>query len=276
MKRTASLAVMVLTLPLAHAAIEDPVATLVKQADTSRLLIIGEMHGTSEVPALVGQLAAGISARKNAAGKPQPVVVALEWEGHETGHKTYLASAGTASDKQRLLASPFWSKPYQDGRASQAMFALLESVRVQARAGRPVQLATFDLNKGQPGDRDEGMAHNLRAIVQANPGATVIALTGNYHARQKAGAPWNPEMRFMANYLTDLAPFSLNVEAPRGSYWGCSGGAAQDCKRVSYGRDAKAGASLGLYADSELATLGYNQGLRLAQLTASLPAAAKR
>lgn len=274
MKHAAFLVALTLTLPLAHAVTQDPVATLIKQSEKSPLMIIGEMHGTSEVPSLVAQLADGISARKDGAGKAQSVVVALEWAGHDAGHQTYLASGGTAADRRRLLASPLWAKQYQDGRASEAMLALLESVRTLARGGRSVQLATFDLNRGQIApDRDEGMAHNLRGIVLANPGAKIIALAGNFHARQRPGAPWNPEYRFMANYLADLAPFSLDVNAPRGSYWGCSSGAAEDCKRVSFGKDVKAGLGLGLYKNEALAKNGYNQGLRLAQLTASLPAA---
>lgn len=267
-----ALAALAFTLPAACAAQDDPLAALVKQTAATGLLIIGEMHGTAEIPALVAQLAADISARKDATGKAQPVVVALEWSGHETGHQAYLASEGTAADKARLLAFRFWSKPYQDGRSSAAMFALLESVRKQARSGSPVQLATFDLNPGQPaGSRDEGMAQNLRAIVQANPGAKIIALAGNYHARQGTGAPWDPQYRFMGNYLTDLAPFSLDVDAPRGSYWGCSSGAPEDCKSVTFASDGGQ-ARLGMYLDGALAKNGYNQGLRLAQLTASLPA----
>ena len=276
MKRTAFLAALALALPLAHAATADPVAALAKQSATSRLMIIGELHGTSEVPALVAQLAERVSARKDGAGKAQPVVLALEWQGHETGHQAYLASDGTAADRQRLLASPFWTNAWQDGRASEAMLALLESVRVLARSGRPVQLATFDMEKGQiASDRDAGMAHNLRAIVQANPDARIIALAGNYHARQRPGAPWNPDMRFMANYLADLAPYSVDVDAQRGSHWGCFGATPSDCKSFSFGGDVKGEARLGLYTDSALAKNGYNQGLRLARLTASPPAAAR-
>lgn len=276
MNRTAfllpSLVALTLAFPVACAAHDDPLATLVRQADATRLLFIGEMHGTTEVPALVAQLAAGISARKNAAGKAQPVVVALEWSGHETGHQAYLASEGTAADKARLLAFRFWSKPYQDGRSSGAMFALLESVRKQAHSGSPVQLATFDLNQDQLApNRDEGMAQNLRAIVQANPGAKIIALTGNYHARQRPGTSGDPKYRFMANYFADLAPFSLYVDAPRGSYWGCFGATPEDCKSVTFA--SKGGeAPLGMYTDGELVKIGYSQGLRLAQFTASPPA----
>lgn len=266
---------LALTLPVAHAAQDDTVSRLVKQTDTSRLLIIGEVHGAREVPALVAQVAAGIVQLKDATGKAQPVVVALELPAQESGHQAYLASDGSAADRKRLLGSPLWAKEYQDGRASEAMLALIESVRKLARSGSPIQIAAFDMTDTQiaaKADRDKAMAENLRAIVKANPGARVIVLTGNYHARQSVGAPWNPAYRFMGNYLTDLTPFSLHADAPRGSYWGCSGGNAASCKTTTFGKDVPPPANPGLYMDDKLKAIGYNQGLLLPQLTVSLAA----
>jgi hypothetical protein len=252
---------------LAHAAPDNTMAQLVQQTASSRMLIIGEMHGTKEVPALVADLAQRV-------GKTRPVVVALEWSSGQTGHEAYLASDGSAADRKRMLALPFWSKPYQDGRASAAMLDLIESLRKQARAGANVTVATFDQADGQnPQERDKDMADKLRAIAASHTSARIIVLSGNYHARQMRGAPWNPEYRFMAHYLTDLAPFSLNVTAPRGSYWACSGGKPEDCKMQSYANDAKPGVKKGLYANAELRAIGYNQGLELDRLSVSLPAA---
>jgi hypothetical protein len=251
---------------LANAVQDDTMAKLVQQSATSRILIIGELHGTSEVPALVADLAQRI-------GKKGPVVVALEWSKDQTGHEAYFASEGSAADRKRLLASPFWTNPFQDGRASGAMLDLLESLRKQARGGADIKVETFDLTRAQ-GQRegDKGMADNLRAIAAAHPSARILVLTGNYHARQLRGAPWDPELRFMAHYLTDLAPFSLDMDAPRGSYWGCSGGSPSDCKVVNFGADAKPGGKAGLFASAALSATGYNQGLQLERLTASPPA----
>ncbi len=279
MKRTARslhlAAALALMLPLAHAAQDDAVARIVKQTDTSRLLIVGEMHGTREVPALVAEVAAGIGKLKDAAGKAQPLVVALEMPAQDSGHQAYLASDGTAGDRKRLLASPFWAKAYQDGRASEAMLALIESVRKQARAGGAIKLAAFDMSEAQIAakvDRDQAMADNLRVIVQDNPAARIVALAGNYHARQSVGAPWNAAHRFMAGYLTDLAPFSLHVNAPTGSYWACSGGDPASCEMNSFGKGVAPPADSRLHINAALKAMGYNQELELPKLTASLAA----
>lgn len=267
MKRTIVLAMMALAIPMAHATPDDTIAGLAKQS--TRMLLIGEMHGTKEAPALVAKLADSI-------GKTGPVVVGLEWHAAQTGHEAYFASKGTAADRKRLLAQPFWSKAFQDGRASAAMLDLLEALRKQAHSGRPVTVAGFDQADGQDvAKRDEVMASNLRALAKAHPAARIVVLTGNYHARQAKGTPWDPAYRLMGDYLTDLAPVSVNVDAPRGAYWTCSGPAPSDCKAEDFGQHAKPGGRRGLYAaEAKLAALGYQQEVMLEKFTASLPARA--
>jgi erythromycin esterase-like protein len=254
----------------AYAAHDDNLSLLMQKAAPARLVLVGEMHGTREVPALVGQLARGWAA-------PGAVVVALEYPQSESAAlQAYVDSDGGAAARKRLLASPFWNRRLQDGRSSDAMLALIDSVRLQIRGGQAVRLAAFDMTEAQSAagvNRDKAMADNLRAVVQANAGARVIALAGNYHVRQKDGAPWDAAFRFMAGYLTDLSPYSLRVDAARGSYWGCSSPQPADCKAVAFGRDADPGSPLGLYADGDVTASGYDQALMLAQFTASLPAA---
>ncbi|MES2318847.1 MAG: calcium-binding protein [Pseudomonadota bacterium] len=255
----------------AQAAQKDTVAELISKAGNSKLIFVGEMHGTREVPALVADLAQRL-AEPGAPG----LVVALEYPQTDAAQlKAYFDGDGSAVAKKQLLDSPFWSRAAQDGRSSHAMLALIESVRMQARSGRKIQLAAFDMNASQEKSgvsRDQSMAENLRAIIEANPSARVIALTGNYHARQADGAPWNPKHRFMAGYMKDLKPYSINVEALRGSYWACSSGKAADCMVITYGVDPALKRSVGLYADQALTSIGYAQGLTLEQFSVSLPA----
>jgi hypothetical protein len=255
----------------AHAA-DDTVAELMKKAEKSKLVLIGEMHGTREVPALVTDLAKRWT--KDAAA--QPLVVALEYPQTQAADlKAYVDSDGSAEARKRLLDTQFWSRAAQDGRSSHAMLSLIDALRMEARKGRKIALAAFDQNAGQENSdvpRDKSMADNLRAIVQANPSARVIALTGNYHARQADGANWDPKYRFMGGYLKDLAPYSVSVDALRGSYWGCSSGAAADCKVEKFGNDPVKTQAPGLYVDKALMKNGYALGLMLEQFSVSLPA----
>ncbi|MGV6492816.1 hypothetical protein ACTUVK_003020 [Stenotrophomonas rhizophila] len=88
------------------------------------LVLVGELHGTVETPALVGELACA------AAADATPVTVALEMDPTEQARiDAYLASAGTAADRSALLAGRFWTRTMQDGRSSVAMAALIERLR---------------------------------------------------------------------------------------------------------------------------------------------------
>jgi hypothetical protein len=246
-----------------------------KRTESATLLIVGEVHGTREAPALVADLAKRWAAQKDAE-QTRTIIVALEYpQSQEAQLKAYVDSDGGTIARQRLLESSFWSRPMQDGRSSQAMLALIDSVRTQFRNGSKVRLAAFDMNASQyasRANRDKAMADNLRSIVDANPSARVIALVGNYHARQRDGAPWDEKYRFMADHLKDLAPFSLNVDAIRGDFWVCSGGAVADCKVREFAHDPKESPPVGLYVDDNLRVIGYDQALMLEQFSASLPA----
>ena len=268
--------IAMLAIAPAYALQDDTLAELMKKAEKSRFILVGEMHGTREVPALVADLAERWSKPREENGVKPALVVALEYPRSEAADlNAYFHSDGGPEAKKRLLDSPLWSRSYQDGRSSEAMFDLIEGVRALAHNGRKVKLAPFDQNAKQAkldASRDKSMAHNLRAIVKANPSARVLALTGNYHARKSVGAPWNAKHRFMGNYLKDLAPYSIDVSAMRGSYWGCFGQSAADCKVERFGDASAATQPEGIYADEAAAASGYDQTLMLNLFVVSLPA----
>jgi erythromycin esterase-like protein len=259
-----------------HAAPLDWAAQVASQTEGKRLLLIGEMHGSNEAPALAADLADRWTRPLPNGDRGPAVIVGLEYPLSEISALTrYVDSDGAEIEKRRLLASPFWSRDYQDGRSSQAMFALVETVRVLRKSGRNVQLTAFDMNDEQRAakrNRDAAMADNLRAAIMENPSARFIVLTGNYHARQSVGARWDARYRFMTNYLIDLSPYSLNVEAMRGAYWNCSGPQVADCKVVHFARDPADTHAPGVWVDESTRQAGYDQSLMLDQMSASLPA----
>lgn len=74
------------------------------------LLLVGEVHGTNEAPALVGDLACASAKSGNA------VVVALEVPIEEQARlDRFLTSDGTDADQKALLNSEFWTRRPQDG-----------------------------------------------------------------------------------------------------------------------------------------------------------------
>jgi len=188
-----------------------------------RLVLLGEIHGTREIPALVGTLVERESAR---GGK---VILALEIVTQDqAGVDRYLRSSGSAADRKALLSGAHWREPMHDGRDSVAMFELIERVRRLRAQGRDVAIAFFD--PGNVDDRNLGMADNLRAVASGAPDARLLVLTGNVHA-MTAAPPWEmfdggkriePPMT-AGRLLADLRPFSIDIAAAIGDAWNCTG-----------------------------------------------------
>jgi hypothetical protein len=161
-----------------------------------QLVLVGEMHGTEESPAFVARLLCERDER--------PSVLGLEIPASEQAAlDAFLASDGEAPALRALVASPHWQRASQeqDGRSSLAMLALVETVRRARMAGRSIAVVAFDVEPGNGDDRDRRMAQNLMAARAAHPGAALIALTGNIHARTAKGTPWDPDLVPMGAHL---------------------------------------------------------------------------
>jgi hypothetical protein len=190
-----------------------------------RLVLLGEMHGTREIPALVGDL---IERESRAGG---PLVLALEITTRDQPVvDRYLASAGARADRAALLAGAQWTEPHHDGRDSQAMAGLIERVRLLRARGRDVSIVLFD--PADAADRNRGMATILRATALAAPQARLRVLTGNVHAMtdrpawdmfDESGRRIEPPMT-AGRHLADLHPFSIDIEALGGTAWTCQAG----------------------------------------------------
>lgn len=206
--------------------IPDQIVERVTSHD-NRVLLIGEVHGTAEVPAQVAELAA----RMLEGGKP--LIVGLEiWRGEQKRIDAYLASAGGDADRQRLLAGPFWQREYQDGRSSVAMAGLLESLRVLALKSKLTVIAMDADPYAQLSEagRDLAMAERIQSALKAKPKARALILAGNFHTRIQGSAPWDPDYKFMGYHLLELHPYALEIMGVSGSAWICTGGAESDCK----------------------------------------------
>ena len=104
-----------------------------------RVLLIGELHGTYEFPALV----AGIAA--SAATKGLGILVGLEIPRSEQGRiDRFLGSDGSPDAIASMTESPFWHRPkeWDDGRSSIAMLNLLCTLRALG-VGRHVSVCAI-------------------------------------------------------------------------------------------------------------------------------------
>jgi hypothetical protein len=208
----------------------DAVTQLEAATPPHRVLVLGELHGTHEAPAL----AAALVAKRAAAGRP--VTLALEISTDEQARiDAFLDSTGDAGARAALLAGAFWQVPAErsDGRRSTATLALIEAARRARQAGGDVRLLAFDAGSAGGGadQRNVRMAAMLREAITAVPWRDLVVLIGNYHARRAApesvgGLPpgMSPPVPTMA-HLADLPLVSVNVGGRRGEFWACIGGA---------------------------------------------------
>jgi hypothetical protein len=143
-----------------------------------RFYIFGEMHGTAEIPKLFGDFVCAAAAR-------WPVVVGLELEAEQQPIvDRYLRSDGSTQARQEILRSRHWTQ-VEDGRASEAMFALLERLRILRTSGSAISVVAFIPNVSDPNSQtpyERAMAEIWRRSVETNPSARFVALVGSVHA----------------------------------------------------------------------------------------------
>ena len=249
-----------------------PLRLLADANGARKFVLIGEMHGTREIPALVAEFVEHVARRHGSRGQ-QPIILALEIaSGDQPDVDRYMDSNGTPADKAALLAGSHWQDAMHDGRDSRAMFDLIERMRQLSHAGNDVSIDLFD--EAGEGTRDKRMADHLRKVVRDSPGATVLVLAGNVHA-MTAEPPWKvfdggKQIKLpmtVGRYLVDLHPLSINIDAAGGEAWSCMG---RECKpHAMPTRRSPPVATLEFHGASESA---WDATLTLPVFTASLPA----
>lgn len=193
-------------------------------AGPGAVVLVGEMHGTVQVPEAVGRIAC------HAALRPEGLVIlGLEIATNDQpAVDAYLASDGTEPAVAALLRASHFTSDMKDGRSSKAMQQLLESVRRWRAAGAPIEVVCFDAIPNSyttSAERDATMAKNLVAAHGAHPGATLVVLSGNIHNRTVPGVPWDAKYVPMGVHLREAFPslVSLDFRSAGGTFWACMG-----------------------------------------------------
>lgn len=230
------------------------------------VLALGEIHGTAESPTEVGDLTC------LALKRGLETTVALEWpRSDQAAVDRYLSGEGSSEERASLLELDFWSRDYQDGRSSQAMFNLLERLRGFKADGLPVKVVLLD-DPTVPSNRDRAMADRLLAAAAGKKGL-VVSLTGNLHNRLTQGSPWNadyvPMGHLVKKELKGRKLISLDLTHDGGSAWICTGSSAADCgSRRLKGSPGDVGIKLDSVPNS-----AFSGTCHLGAITASPPAA---
>lgn len=224
-------------------------------------LVLGEIHGTREV----ADFAYAAACQAAQAG---PVVLGLEFP-PQPQFEAFLSSDGSPAARRALLAAPFWTADFQDGRESAAALGLLERVRALRQRGRPIELLLFDAQPEDVSQRDRLMAQNVIDFHAAHPRHTAVLVMGNLHARKKAGVPWDPTYQWLASLLT-WPVVSLDAVHEDGTAWVCVGNGPEGCgPKVVAGRNGLGRRAVKLAPSPD----GYDGVFDVGHFTASPPAA---
>ena len=181
-----------------------------------RLVVLGETHGTREVPALVGELVCHLSEHGR-------VLVGLEiprWLNEDI-----VAFVDGRIGSEVLLVAEYWQTAIQDGRQSRAMLHLLRRLGEVAAMDREVETRGFDDaemffegERAPEHTRDELMARNVLRYRGEIAHDFVLVLAGKFHA----GRFSSPEPS-MATLLPKRETLTVDIQFLRGDAWNCRG-----------------------------------------------------
>lgn len=236
------------------------------------VVLFGEIHGVQELPAVFGDAVCAT------ASSGAPVEIGIEApKSEQASFDRFLASQGTPSDRTALLATPFWSGAYQDGRRSQARADLLDRLRRMRGAGLPIGVFLFDVDAGDDaGARERAMAENIAAHVRAHPDAVTLVLVGEVHAWKTQGSPWDPGFLPMGWHLVQggLRVRSLGRATPTGTAWVCTSASPDDCGTIGTKatEPLPSGGASGVELLPAPSARGYDGLYGTTSLTASRPA----
>lgn len=259
--------------PAAALAIECgmPIIGLSPQVKPGGVMMLGELHGTQEVPRFVAQ---GVC-QTAAAGTPVTVGLELPVENQER-IATFIRSGGTDEDWLKLMEAPFWRSPFPDGRSSEAMANLLEQLRRLRTQGLDVDAFVFDHPKLQGQPRESAMAATVLSYVKKGPQRFFLVVSGNVHPRTVEGLPWAPKYQPMGLLISEQVDdvVSLDVAYNSGSAWICAVGAKGEkleCGvKEAKGKDNGDRYFVHVWGDANDA--GYHGVFYVGPVTASMPA----
>lgn len=224
------------------AGIPAAVEALHAHATGHRLILLGESHGTQEIPRFVQALVTRYAVEG-------PVLLGVEIPATEQASlDAFLRSPGAAAGREAVLHRPWWTRHdnQHDGRRSYDMLDLFDGLRRLRAQGRIVRVLAYDVGEHEQhaGNdwRDERMAEAIRAAYGANAHAVVLVLAGNVHAMlARPDDIVGPVQKTAGQWLADLHPESVRIAARGGASWACVG---HSCKAFPADRSVDANGAM--------------------------------
>ncbi|RYZ34259.1 MAG: hypothetical protein EOO71_39600 [Myxococcaceae bacterium] len=189
------------------------------RAKAGGVMLLGELHGTQEVPRFIAQATCQLVT----SGTPVSVGMELPVENEER-IITFLKSEGGEEDWLKLMEAPFWRSPYPDGRGSEAVANMLEQLRQLRSRGLDVEAFAYDHPKLSGQKREDALTETVLGHVKAGPARFHLVVSGNIHPRTAQGLPWDKQYQPMGRLLKAQLKnvLSLDMAYNSGSAWICA------------------------------------------------------
>jgi len=242
------------------------------------VLLLGEIHGTVESPQFVADLLC------NAVAFGHSVAVALQLPEFESEViSQYLDSEGTVEDRKELLTHAQELTLYQDGRFSDAMLGLLDSIHALRALGGQVDLRLFVPSDIDSRDRqalsgaEYPMAVTIWEAIEELDSDLFIVLAGLTPSRVIRGTPLDPDHEPMGYILSQWNPtwrlLSLALSHSGGTAWVCTSSHAVDCRALPL-EGGGWGTPNSIYIYGDVAETGYDGLYFVGEISHSPPARA--
>ncbi|ULU25290.1 hypothetical protein [Dyella terrae] len=189
--------------------ISDATRELQESWNKHPLLVVGDMHGSREIPAIVA------STLESSTGR---VLVALELP-HDEQELVNNYIDNKVDARKALLASAFWARPLnrQDGRSSQGMLELLSTIQGMRRAGKHIDVVCIGGSEGSQAI-DAAMYARLTQARGAGQFDRALVYVGNAHA---AAFDAPDDQASLGTLLRSSNPLIVDISSRCGSIWAC-------------------------------------------------------
>jgi hypothetical protein len=181
-------------------------------------IFFGEIHGTNEIPAFVGDVVCMVSIS-------EPTLVLLELPvTYNTTIDRFLVTPNESEAILLLKKAGFGRELDGDGRESIAMFRLLDRLRRLSLSGRSIRVRAIDpyvATSSSPFTRDQQMAQEIRRVMMENSGYFAVALMGDIHVRRGPITIDGGVIKPTGMYLDQARFFSFAKADIEGKSWSC-------------------------------------------------------
>ena len=236
-------------------------------------IMLGEIHGTEEAPRFLGDLVCAAFTDHRLA-----VTIALELPLEANAPLVQYLTTRDSATEARAYAVIF-NSPWQDGRRSAAIAALVKRARLLRQSNHDIRVVAYSDDSASTGQlRDRGMAAALGRAF-ADSARLLLVLSGNLHNRLRVGtaisSTYEPAGFLLKTSVPGRRIISLDMANDSGTVWTCLSSARSSCQvRSVRGRGKVAPWSIVL-ADT-LDANGYHGKFGVGPVRASLPAIGAR